>query len=81
MHVNGGEVPETLTVEDKRIAQIERAKYLESVLDANGDSSRAVRGYLRSAKQQIIRIRPLLQAPRFVRDFKPFGSRHLSSLR
>ena len=43
IHVGGNEVPETLTVEGERIVRPQRVPYLDSMLDANGDSSSAVR--------------------------------------
>ena len=42
MHIEGGEVPGTLTVEGERIIRVQRVTYLGSVLDANGDPSSAV---------------------------------------
>ena len=61
MHIEGGEVPETLTVEGERIVLLQRVTYVGSALDANGDPSSAVRSNAQRAKQQIIRIRPLLK--------------------
>ena len=42
--------------------RVQRVTYLGSVLDANGDPSGAVRSKAQRAKQQIIRIRPLLKS-------------------
>ena len=62
MHIGGDEVPEALTVKGERIVRVQRVTYLGSVLDANGDPSGAVRSNAQRAKQQIIRIRPLLKS-------------------
>ena len=62
MHIGGGEVPEALTVEGERIVRVQRVTYLGSVLDANGDPSSAVPSNAQLAKQQIIRIKPLLKS-------------------
>ena len=61
MHIGGGEVPEALTVEGERIVRVQRVTYLGPVLNANGDPSSSVRSNAQCAKQQIIRIRPLLK--------------------
>ena len=77
MHVGGGgEVLETPTIEGERIA---RVTYLGSLPDANGDHSSAVHANAQGAKQQIIRIRPLLKVPRFASDEKPHAPKQLSS--
>ena len=78
LHIEGGEVPEELTVEGGLIARIQ-VTYLGSMLNANGDPSTIVCANAQPPKQQIIRIRPLQKVPRFISHLKPIASRYFSS--
>ena len=77
MHVEGGEAPETQTVEGERIAREKGIIYL----NADGNPPSAVHANAQRVKQQIIKIRPLLKVSRFAGDVKPRALRHWSGPR